>query len=428
MKRFLPAVLILSLMLLGPLFQPLHAQVVMENNETGTIHQISIENPLLGDDGQALVWLTTDRQNSKSIINITCNSTIDGMTFYRDNPGDQFALHYSDESGVFSWEWRDILGVVLDEDPVTTHTTDGSFTGTVFYGQSSTNVAWTYAIDIYLEDPNIPGSEYDAYFSVTDPTAGGGIAGAEVTVDGFGTQTTNSLGYATFLDLPNGSYTYTVDATGYDLREGIFSISNEDAGIVVDLSVEPTYQASFNVYEDGSSNPISGASIDVTGFGTQITSATGQASFGDLPDATYDFIVTATGYEDYSGQFFISNADETIYVNLIPEPSLFNANFTITDTDTGLAIENATINLDGIGTASSDASGQATFGDLADGTYSFTVTADGYDVYTADFIINGADEDININLIPEPSLFNANFTITDTDTGLAIENATINLD
>ncbi|MFW5767236.1 MAG: carboxypeptidase regulatory-like domain-containing protein [Bacteroidota bacterium] len=400
MKRFLPSVLMLSFILMGIQYQPLQAQVVMKNNETGTILEITKENPLLSENGHPLVWLTTERQGGKSTINITCNSTIDGMTFYRDNPGDVFALHYSDEYGVFSWEWRNIYGTILDEDPTETHTTDGSFTGTVFYGQSSTNVAWTYAIDIYLEDPIIIGTEYDAYFLITDPTAGGGIDDAEVSVDGFGSQTTNSTGYATFLDLPNGTYNYTVNASGYDLREGIFTINNEDAGITVDLSVEPTYQAAIFVYEDGNSEPISGASITVTGSGSQLTSATGQAAFSDLPNATYDFTVTATGYETYSGQFFISNADETIYVNLIPEPSLFNANFTITDSDTGLAVENATINLDGTGTETSDAAGQATFVDLADGTYSFTVTSDGYDVYTGDFTINGANEDVNVILTP----------------------------
>src|SRR6056297_221115 len=406
------SILTTLILLLVAFFQPVNAQVIMKNNETGKTTQITTENPLLDEDGQQIVWITKDAQTNRAVININCNQSMlsndfnNLTTFYRDNLGDVFALHYSGEPEVWNWEWRLDDYTLLASDPTETYTTSGTLTGNVSYGQNSTygsGVQYTYAGYFTLADPYGGGTtQFSATIQTIDSQTGEVfIQGADITVDGVGSQATDAIGYATFQNLINGQYSYTISASGYNTVNGEFTVSNEDVFFQIDFAPDQTYEAYFTLTEVGTSNTVANASVSVTGLGTQTTNTSGQTTFADLENGTYSYSISATGYEANAGQFTIDDWNATIPVALTPvSVSQYDASFTITDFNTGFAVENATINLDGIGTASSDASGQATFSDLEDGTYSFSVTADGYDEHASDFTITGENEDVNVILTP----------------------------
>jgi carbon monoxide dehydrogenase subunit G len=398
-------------MLMGQIFQPLNAQVIMKNNETGEITEITAESPLLNENGQKVVWLSRSTENNRAVININCNQSMlsndynNLTTFYRDNLGDVFALHFSGEPEVWNWEWRLDDYTLLASDPTETYTTSGTLTGNVSYGQNSTygsGVQYTYAGYFTLADPYGGGTtQFSATIQTIDSQTGDVfIQGANISVDGVGSQVTDAIGYATFQNLINGQYSYTISASGYNTVNGEFTVSNEDVFFQIDFAPDQTYEALFIISEAVTGNSISNATVAVTGVGSQQTNTSGETTFSDLENGTYSYTISAAGYEDYSNQFTIDDWNATVPLALSPVSTSYNANFTITDFDTGLAIENATINLDGIGTASSDVSGQATFSDLEDGTYSFSVTADGYDEHASDFTITGANEDVNVILTP----------------------------
>lgn len=62
-------------------------------------------------------WVEVDAKSGKSQLHITCNASIDGMTFERPNVGDDVILHFSDETGVEDWDWYDDVVGWLDGDP-----------------------------------------------------------------------------------------------------------------------------------------------------------------------------------------------------------------------------------------------------------------------------------------------------------------------
>ncbi|MDA3910867.1 MAG: T9SS type A sorting domain-containing protein [Bacteroidales bacterium] len=439
MKQSIQLFAIICLMVFGQGIQPLSAQVIMKSS-TGETTEITSESPLLAENGEPIVWITKDNQNNRAVINITCNQSMlsndynNLTTFYRDNLGDVFALHYSGEPEVWNWEWRLDDYTLLASDPSETYTTSGSLTGNVSYGQNSTygsGVQYTYAGYFTLADPYGGGeTQFSATIQTIDSQTGDlFIEGANIDVVGVGNQSTDAIGYATFQDLTNGEYSYTVEASGYPDVDGEFTISNEDVFIQIDYSAGQTYEALFSLTEVGTSNTIANANVTVTGLGTQITNASGQTTFTDLENGTYFFNIIANGYEDYiGGQFTIDDWGASLPIALTPSTSYYDADFTVLDFNSSLVVENASITIDGVGTESSDVNGQASFIDLADGTYNYTVTADGYQFYPSDFTINGGDEAINVALVQEMTGNNVYFTITDDITNAYVENAIISID
>jgi hypothetical protein len=430
MKKLILFFAIVCLALFGQGIQHLNAQVIMKNS-AGETTEITAEAPLLAENGEPIVWITRDYQNNRAVIHITCNQSMSGNTYYRNNLGDVFTLHYSAEPQLNAWEWRDIYGTVLAENPTQTYTTNGSFTGDMSYAQSSSygsGVAYTYGVYFVLADPSGGGdTEFDATFLVfdLDPTPVQ-IQGAQVTVDGVGLGTTDVNGMLVFPDLTNGTYDYTITTSGYDERTGSFLVNGDD----IDIEINYTeYTVTFTIADNDSWESIEGATISILGHGETTSNLAGMATFDGMYSDTYYYVITAIGYEDYTDNFTINTNDIDVDVLMTPESiSYYDANFTILDDNTSLAIENASISIDGVGTETSDVSGQASFIDLVDGTYNYTITADGYELYSSDFTINAGDEAINVNLTPETLLYNANFTVTDLNTSDAIENASISID
>lgn len=428
------------LLVLGLGTQHLNAQVIMQNG-AGEMTEITADNPLLAENGEPLVWITKDNLNNRAVINVNCNQSMlsndfnNLTTFYRDNLGDVFALHYSAEPEVWNWEWRLDDYTLLAADPTETYTTSGTLTGNVSYGQNSTygsGIQYTYAGYFTLADPYGGGdTQFDVVIQTVDLSLGGMdifIEGSNVTINGVGSDLTNASGYAAFNDLTNGSYSYSVESTGYPDVDGEFTISNEDVFIRIDYTPEQTYNALFIISEAGGSNYINNATVTVTGLVSQQTNTSGETTFSNLSNGTYSYTVSATGYEDYSAQFTIEDWHVTLPIALTPTTSSFDANFTIIDDNSSLAIENANITIDGVGTQTSDVNGQASFIDLAEGSYNYTVTNNGYEEYNSSFTINGGDEDITVNLIPEIISYNVYFTVTDAVSSAYIENANINID
>ena len=76
------------------------------------------------------------------------------------------------------------------------------------------------------------------------------IIGATITIAGHGTLTTNALGQA-IKNLPNGTYSFTVTAYGYQTHNGTFTVANGDKTVLVVMQttgVEENALAALSVY------------------------------------------------------------------------------------------------------------------------------------------------------------------------------------
>ncbi len=144
---------------------------------------------------------------------------------------------------------------------------------------------------------------YTVTFTVTDGV--NPISGATVSLSGNGNQTTDGSGQAVFNNVINGTYSYTVSATGFQGASGSVIVSGANTSQNVTL-VPANYIVTFTV-TDGT-DPLQNAVITVDGEDPIVTNSTGNASIS-LGNGTYDFSVILTGYNEYSNSFTVNNSD-----------------------------------------------------------------------------------------------------------------------
>lgn len=164
-------------------------------------------------------------------------------------------------------------------------------------------------------------ANYTVSFTVTDQGTGQPVQGAVIAIEGVEVEeplVTDENGVAT-IGLPNGDYSFTVTAEGYEAYEGTFTVAGED--LSVDVALTPvaaapeTYAVTFTV-TDQEGQPVQGAATAIEGVeGTLVTDENGQASV-DLEPGTYNFTVTAEGYQDYQGSFEVVDGDVNVTVVL----------------------------------------------------------------------------------------------------------------
>ena len=158
-------------------------------------------------------------------------------------------------------------------------------------------------------------SNYNVNFSVLDESDDP-IEGATVTLVG-SSKTTDSNGVVTF-SKPDGSYDYNVIATGYDPLDGTAIVNGEDVSLNESLSISiNTYNVVFSI-TDTNGDPIEGVTVSLEGENAQTTDSNGMITFSK-EDGTYNYDITATGYEDINdNSLTVSGADLTETINLLP--------------------------------------------------------------------------------------------------------------
>lgn len=155
-----------------------------------------------------------------------------------------------------------------------------------------------------------------------------------------------------------------------------------------------TYSITFNVTNASNSVPLQGATVTLTGQGTQNTNINGSATFSSLNSGSFTYTVTKDGFVASGGSVDITNANVTVDVEL--EEITYAVNFTITD-GTG-PVENAKIEIFGNeNQLITNASGQASI-NLPDGNYKYRIMDYQYQPYFGNFQIIDLDQDINVTL------------------------------
>ena len=144
--------------------------------------------------------------------------------------------------------------------------------------------------------------------------------------------------------------------------------------------------AEFHVINESAEN-IEGATVEVNGESGD-TDASGLASFHLPPNDWdgYDYEVSAEGYSNALGNIMVPYQDVEEEVTLT-EPSIFTVTFSVTDgTD---PVQGASIDINST-QLTTDAAGEATI-DLDNGSYPYTVSADGFMNTNGEVVVNGGD-------------------------------------
>lgn len=170
-------------------------------------------------------------------------------------------------------------------------------------------------------------SDFPVTFTVT--AAGAPLEGAVVTMNSV-EATTDASGVAV-INVPNGTYSYTIAKLGYQNVTGSVVINNA-AGEVAATMVLAPFATTFNATSNGA--PLAGVTIIINS--TQILTTNAQGTVvANLVNGEYSYLATKTGYDQVTGNFTVNNATQTItilmevgidgiaenYVRLYPNPA-----------------------------------------------------------------------------------------------------------
>ncbi len=153
-------------------------------------------------------------------------------------------------------------------------------------------------------------SSYTLTFNVTD-TESNPIEDAVVTLNGI----PYTAGHYEFPGLIADDYTYSITKAGYSVESGTATIVDED--LTIDITLEPSYKATFSVLSNYYSSPIQGAVINAGALGNATTNASGIAVIENIePGDNYSFEVIADNFLLYEETFDIVDGDIVIQVLL----------------------------------------------------------------------------------------------------------------
>ncbi|KAB2868540.1 MAG: PEGA domain-containing protein, partial [Bacteroidales bacterium] len=276
-----------------------------------------------------------------------------------------------------------------------------------------------YVDDIQVTQPGV--TLYNASFTVYNNSSSEPLSGAEIALNGYGSLLTNNAGIVYFTNIPNGTYSYTVTKSDYSVYNGSITINNGNAIALVGMVPLSYYSLTLNVYKQGTSTPISGALVTLSGENAAETNSQGKVVWTNLPSGTYSYTITKEGYNNYSGSVSVTY-NRTL--NRYLSQKYFEANFTVIDANSN-PVQNALISVAGKTAVVTNESGQATVGNLENANYNFTIQKTGYSLYSSSFNISGTNSSVNsiLALAPAPQ-YSVLFKVTKLD-ATPISNATV---
>lgn len=181
--------------------------------------------------------------------------------------------------------------------------------------------------------------------------------------------------------LEAGKYSYTVSAEGYDTKTADFTVS--EAGVIkVELKeteVEPvTYEVTFIT------DPAN-AAVEIRDAEGKVVEPTGDKIYA-LKAGKYTFSASAEGYDTMRADFTVDRKASfkltLMKKDVKPEPAVYKVSFATTPENAVVVVK------DGSGKVMAPAEGKTYT--LEEGSYSYTVSAEGYVAKTADFKVSEA--------------------------------------
>ena len=270
------------------------------------------------------------------------------------------------------------------------------------------NADVTFEMDFFL---------YNVEFNISQVNQGNPAEGATIKIEGQpGVLNVNGSGQAT-IKLKSGNYSYTVQKKGYDDLTGSFNVEGQDTFIQRTLVLKH-YNVVITVLDSDNSSPAQGAAVNINGS-SYPTNERGQAVVS-LQNGAYPYTVTKSGYYDGSSSVTVLDSDNSSVISL--KARLYNVIMTVKN-PLKEPIKGATVEINATSYQTQD-NGEVSL-QLKNGTYPFTVVANGMDDYLGELEVVSADiPSFPVNM--EYKKYDIVFTVQ-TDEGVAIENANIHI-
>jgi hypothetical protein len=209
--------------------------------------------------------------------------------------------------------------------------------------------------------------------------------------------TTNTTGQATIDLLEGDEYYYYATREGYNYLEDYFTVSG--APLTVSFTMYPypdTYTVTFN-----ETNGLSDVAITIYDWDWNLidvvyTNTTGQATI-DLLEDDYYYYADKSGYDEYEGDFTVSDSDITESFTMSSAPA-YTVTFNETNGLSGVSIAVwDDIAWDWVGNIATNGTGQATI-DLPNSDYTYYAMKSGYASFYDDFTVSDSPQTISFTM------------------------------
>jgi hypothetical protein len=155
-----------------------------------------------------------------------------------------------------------------------------------------------------------------------------------------------------------------------------------------------TYTVTFNVFNGTSA--LEGAVVTFNS-GNHITDADGKVSVANVAAGSYNYTVELDGYNTATESLIVAGVDVTENVSLTPmQATTHTVTFNVSDGSN--AISSATLIFNEV-EYNSNSEGVVDISDVADGSYNYTVVADGYQDVSGQITVAGADITQDITML-----------------------------
>jgi len=236
------------------------------------------------------------------------------------------------------------------------------------------------------------GNYYNAFFNVYDDLSNP-LANAQINIGGYGMIYTDSLGKATYNNLPEGDYSYNVYAPGLQNYFGNFSLWGANQDIDVYLSPDSISGNQVNLtvtvknIADGS--PITNAQVHISGVSLLYTNATGDVHSMVFESDSIWVDIYADGFMEFHGVMLgVFGSDYNFTVELTPMV-LYTTSIQVFDYETNNPIPYAVI-WDSYAQTydTTDINGYKIWpNSTPPGVYHYDVIKDGYDTHRDSMIV-----------------------------------------
>jgi alpha-L-arabinofuranosidase len=237
--------------------------------------------------------------------------------------------------------------------------------------------------------------------TVLDSLTGEGIPGATV-ADDAGASTTDANGIYVLGALPEGGYTITASAPGYQGTQIMTAEVAPGATTTSDFSLGPEQGGISGTVTDSTLGEVIPNVTVSDGADTTNTDDNGDYGFGPLPEGSYTITLSAP---DYQSQTVTANvapgATTTLNVALLPDPGTVTG--TVTDSLTGDVIPGATVS-DDAGGATTDENGNYALSVVSEVSDTITVSALGYQAQSVTLSVDaGGTLTLDFSLVAAPA-------------------------
>lgn len=349
------------------------------DNSTAFDGTYSMRSATIGHSSQTAMQITLNVANAGTISfarKVSSESGYDFLKFYIDDVEkgswsgneDWAEVSYAVSTGSRTFKW--------------VYSKDGSAVG-------GSDCAW-------VDNVVFPQSYQNVTFTVTSNSVG--VNGATIVFNG-SQQNTNASGQTTFTQVTRGtSKAFSVSKLGYVVFNGTLDVLYTNVTKPVSLTAI-TYSLTFTVLNNEA--PIVGAKVKVNGT-EKTTSSQGVTVFNGLTPSTYNYEITADGYEMVNGSVVL-DSDKSIEVHM--QPATYEVTFTVTGVNsTPLVGAEVTFNSSLVAT---NDQGIALFNGIVPQEYSYTVAAEGYESVNGNITVSG-----NVNIPINLSLVSAGVNLT----------------